>query len=259
MISDKAFVHPNAKIGKNVTIEPFATIYSDVEINDNTWIGPHAVIMDGARIGKNCKIFPAAVISGIPQDLKFAGEHTTAEIGDNTTIREAVTINRGTKSKGKTVIGKNCLIMAYVHVAHDCLVEDKAIIVNSVQIAGEVHIGEWAVIGGSSAIHQFVNIGKHVMVSGGSLVRQDIPPFVTAAHDPLAYVGVNSTGLKRRNFDAQRIHTIQDAYRIIFQNKLNTTQAIQKIKEQIPQNQDIEAIIQFIENSKRGIIKGYNK
>ncbi len=258
MISELAYVHPNAQIGKDVTIEPFSVIHEDVVIGDGTWVASNVAIMDGARIGKNCRIFPGAVISAIPQDLKFAGEITTAEIGDNTTIREAVTVNRGTKSKGKTVVGSNCLLMAYVHIAHDCLIGNNAIIVNSVQIAGEVEVGDWAIIGGSSAVHQFVKIGQHVMISGGSLVRQDVPPFVTAAHEPLAYVGINSIGLRRRNFDVDRINKIKDAYRILFQQKSNISLALEELKK-LEQNQDIKLIIDFVEASTRGLIKGYKK
>ena len=257
MISNLAYIHPDAKIGENVTIEPFATIYGDVVIGDNTWIGPNSVIMDGARIGKGCKIFPGAVISAIPQDLKFNNEKTTVEIGDNTTIREAVTINRGTKSKGKTKVGSNCLLMAYVHVAHDCLIGDKVIIANSVQIAGEVEIDDWAVIGGTTAIHQFVRIGKHTMISGGSLVRQDVPPFVTAAHEPMSYVGLNLIGLKRREFSQERIQKIQEVYRIIFLNNLNTSQALEKIEKEIVEDKDVKEIVDFIKSSTRGFIKGY--
>lgn len=259
MISQLAYINPKAIIGKNVTIEPFATIYGDVVIGDDTWIGPNSTIMDGARIGKNCRIFPGAVISAIPQDLKFIGEKTTAEIGDNTTIREAVTINRGTKSKGKTVVGKNCLLMAYVHIAHDCIIGNNVIIANSVQVAGEVKIEDFVVIGGLSAFHQFVKIGKHAMISGGSLVRQDVPPFITAAHDPLAYVGVNSTGLRRRSFENNRINLIQDTYRILFQTELNRTNALKQIKDEIEMNEDIKSIVDFVENSSRGILKGYTK
>jgi len=257
MISNLAYVHPDAKIGKNVTIEPFASVYGDVVIEEGSWIGSNAVIMDGARIGKNCRIFPTAVIAAIPQDLKFAGEITTAEIGDNTTIRESVTVNRGTKSRGKTVVGNNCLLMAYVHIGHDCVLGDNLIISNSVQIAGEVEIEDYAVIGGSAAVHQFVRIGKHVMVSGGSLVRQDIPPYVTAAHEPLSYVGVNSTGLRRRGFTNEQINSIQDVYRIVFQQKLNTTNAIKKITEELSESEELKEIVTFIKESQRGIIKGY--
>ena len=257
MINKLAYVHQSAKIGQNVTIEPFSTIAADVEIGEGTWIGPNATIMDGARIGRNCRIFPGAVISAIPQDLKFAGEKTTVEIGDNTTIREAVTINRGTITKGKTVIGNNCLLMAYVHIAHDCIVGNRAIIVNAVQVAGEVEIGDWAIIGGSSAIHQFAKIGSHAMISGGSLIRQDVPPFITAAHEPLSFVGVNSVGLKRRNFSSEEITSIQNMYRIIFQEGLNTTNAITKIKSEIPNSESKKIILDFVENSDRGILKGY--
>ena len=257
MINKLAYVSQNAKISKNVTIEPFSTIAGDVEIGEGTWIGPNVTIMDGARIGKNCKIFPGAVISAIPQDLKFVGEKSTAIIGDNTTIREAVTVNRGTVSKGKTIVGNNCLLMAYVHIAHDCVIGNHSIIVNAVQVAGEVEIGEWAIIGGSSAIHQFIKIGCHAMISGGSLVRQDVPPYITAAHEPLSFVGVNSIGLKRRDFSADSISSIQNMYRIIFQDGLNTTNAVAKIMSEIPDSQSKSIIIDFVENSKRGLLKGY--
>lgn len=257
MISKLAYIHPDAKIGKDVVVEPFAAIYGDVEIGNGTWVGPNATIMDGARIGKNCKIFPTAVISAIPQDLKFAGEQTTAEIGENTTIREAVTVNRGTIAKGKTIVGNNCLLMAYVHIAHDCIVGNNVIIANSVQVAGEVNIGDFAVFGGNSAVHQFVKIGAHAMISGGSLVRQDVPPFVTVAHEPLAFVGVNSIGLKRRNFLSEDINAAQDIYRIIFQEGLNTTNALKKIESEILDSQIKKIIVEFVVNSKRGLIKGY--
>ena len=258
MIHKLTDIHPNAKIEKNVVIEAFTTISADVEIGEGTRIGSNVTIMDGARIGKNCKIFPNAVISAIPQDLKFAGEHTIVEIGDNTTIRECVTVNRATASKGKTVVGSNCLLMAYVHVAHDCVIGDNAIIVNSVQIAGEVEVGEWAIIGGTSAVHQFTKIGKHAIISGGSLVKQDVPPYVTAAHEPLAYVGVNSIGLKRRNFTNDDINFIQEIYRLLFQSGLNTSQALEKIEADIKNNLIKSTIVDFIKNSQRGLIKGYH-
>ena len=200
MIHSLAFVQPEAKLDKGVTIEPFSTIASDVEIGKGTWIGPNVTIMDGARIGENCKVFPGAVISAIPQDMKFVGEKTTAGIGDNTTIRECVTINRGTVASGKTVVGKNCLLMAYVHVAHDCFIGNNCILVNNVGLAGEVVVGDWAILAGASIVHQFVHIGKHSIIGGGSKVRIDVPPYITADRDPLAYVGVNSVGLRRRNF-----------------------------------------------------------
>ncbi len=259
MIHPTAIVSPKAKIGENVKIDPYAIVYEDVEIGDGTWIAPHAVIMPGTRIGKNCKIFPSAVIGAIPQDLKFAGEYTTVEIGDNTTIREFVTVNRGTKSKGKTVVGNNVLLMAYVHIAHDCIIKDNVIIVNAVQIAGEVEVDEWAIIGGSSAVHQFVRIGAHAMISGGSLVRQDVPPFTKAAHEPLSYVGINSIGLKRRGFSQEKINHIQDIYRILYLSGLNYKNAIKKILEEIPQTPERDMIVNFIQNSQRGIMKGYTR
>lgn len=256
MISNLAYIHPKANIGKNVTIEPFATIYEDVIIGDNTWIGSNATIMNGARIGQNCRIFPGAVIAAIPQDLKFNGEYSTAEIGDNTTIRECATINRGTAHSGKTVIGSNTLVMAYVHVAHDCFIGNNCILVNAVQMAGHVIMDDYAIVGGTAAIHQFTRIGTHAMVAGGSLVRKDVPPFVKAGREPLSYAGVNSLGLRRRGFSNEQIMLIQDIYRTIFQKGYNTTDAIQKIKQEFLPSQERDLIINFIETSERGIIKG---
>lgn len=252
-----AYIHPDAKIASNVIIEPFVTIDKDVEIGEGTWIGPNATIFEGARIGKNCKIFPGAVISAIPQDLKFQGEKTSVIIGDNTTIREFVTVNRGTNAAKTTNIGNNCLLMAYVHVAHDCVIGNNCILVNGVQVAGEVKIDDWAIVGGTSAIHQFVHIGTHVMVSGGSLVRKDIPPYVKAAHEPLSYVGINSVGLRRRGFANDQISAIQEIYRIIYQKGYNHTQAIEIIETKLPASKERDEIILFIKNSKRGIMKGF--
>ncbi len=252
-----AHIHPDAKIGSGVVIEPFVTIDSNVEIGDGTHIGSNVTILSGARIGKNCTIFPGAVISAIPQDMKFQGEDSLAIIGNNTTIRECVTVNRGTKAKGKTVIGDNCLLMAYVHVAHDCLIGDQVILVNSVQVAGEVIIDDWAIIGGITAIHQFVHIGSHVMISGGSLVGKDIPPYVKAGRDPLSYAGVNSIGLRRRNFNNDQIRDIQNIYRVLFQKGLNYTQALERIEAELPVSKERDEIILFVRNSKRGIMKGY--
>jgi UDP-N-acetylglucosamine acyltransferase len=253
-----AYIHPDAILGENVVIEPFAYIAADVEIGDGTYIGPHAVVLDGARIGKNCRIFSGAVVSGIPQDLKFSGEETSTEIGDNTTIRECVTINRGTVAKGKTVIGSNCLLMAYVHVAHDCKVGDNCILVNNVTLAGEVVVEDWAILGGLTAVHQFVNIGCHVMVSGGSLVRKDIPPYVKAAREPLAYVGINTLGLRRRGFTNEKINEIHDMYRAIYQSNRNNSQAIEYIETTMPSSPERDTIVEFVRNSKRGIMKGYD-
>lgn len=252
-----AYVHPGAKIAKNVVIEPFTTIHNNVEIGEGTWIGSNVTIMEGARIGKNCTIFPGAVISAVPQDLKFGGEETLAIIGDNTTIRECVTINRGTIASGKTVVGENCLIMAYAHVAHDCVIGNNAIIVNGVALGGHVTIGNHAVIGGLSAIHQFITIGDHAMVSGGSLVRKDVPPYTKAAKEPLSYVGINSVGLRRRGFSTEKIREIQNIYRILYQKNYNNTQALTIIEAEMEATHERDEIIQFVRNSSRGIMKGY--
>ncbi|MBE9468365.1 MAG: acyl-ACP--UDP-N-acetylglucosamine O-acyltransferase [Bacteroidetes bacterium] len=252
-----SYIHPEAKIASNVTISPFVTIEKNVEIGEGTWIGPNVTIFEGAHIGKNCKIFPGAVIAAIPQDLKFNGEITTVKIGDNTTIRECVTINRGTVAANETSVGNNCLLMAYVHIAHDCVIGNNCILANVVQVAGEVKINDWAIIGGTAAIHQFVHIGAHVMISGGSLVRKDVPPYVTAAHEPLCYVGVNAIGLRRRKFTVDQVRDIQEIYRIIYQKGHNNAHALEIIETEIPSSVQRDEIIQFIRNSKRGIMKGY--
>jgi len=249
-------IHPEAKIGANVTIEPFSVIHADVEIGEGTWIGSNVTIYPGARIGKNVRIFPGAVISAIPQDLKFGGETTTAEIGDNTTIRECVTVNRGTSDKLKTVIGENCLIMAYVHVAHDCQIGNHCILANAVQLAGHVIMDDYAIIGGSSAVHQFAHIGRHVMISGGSLVRKDVPPFTKAGREPLSYAGINSIGLRRREFNDEQIAEIQETYRYIYQKGLNNQEALVQIELHIPASAYRDEIINFVRDSERGIMKG---
>jgi len=258
MSKDLAYIHPEAKIGKNVKIEAFAWIDKNVEIDDGTWIGPNVTIMEGARIGKNCKIFPGAVVSAIPQDLKFKGEETTAEIGDNTILRECVTVNRGTVSKGKTVIGNNCLLMAYVHIGHDSFLGNNIIISNSTNVAGEIIIDDFAIISGDVQIHQFVHIGGHVMISGGSLVRKDVPPYITVAHEPVSYVGVNSIGLRRRGFSNELIAQIQDIYREVFIKEQNVTQALKYIESKIEQSPERDYILEFVRTSERGIIRGYN-
>lgn len=257
MIHQLAAVDRRAKIGKNVVVEPFTTIAGDVEIGEGTWIGPNVTIMDGARIGKNCRIFPGTVISAIPQDLKFEGENSQVIIGDNTTIRECVTINRGTKALGYTKIGDNCLIMATVHIAHDCVLGDNVIIVNGCAIAGHVEVGDFAVMGGLSAVHQFSKIGKHAMISGGALVRKDVPPYVKVAREPLSYAGINSVGLRRRGFSNEKIFEIQKIYRYIFQAKMNITQAINYIEKEMLPTAERDEILEFIRNSPRGIVKGY--
>lgn len=252
-----AYVHPEAKVADNVVIEPFVSIDKDVVIGEGTRIGSSVTIMPGVRIGKNCRIFPGAVIGAEPQDLKFKGEYSTVEIGDNTTIREYVTINRGTSAKGKTVVGSNCLLMAYVHVAHDCVVGNNVILVNSTQLAGEVVIDDFAILGGMSAVHQFVHVGSHVMISGGSLVRKDVPPFIKAGREPLAYVGINSIGLRRRNFSNEKIREVQEIYRYIYQKGLNISQAVEIIEAEMPASTERDEVLLFIKDSKRGIIRGY--
>ncbi len=257
MISNLAYIHPDAKIGANVTIDPFAYVAGNVVIGDGTWIGPNATILDGARIGKNCKVFPSAVISAIPQDLKFRGEETTAEIGDNTTMRECVTVNRGTKSRGKTVVGNNCLLMAYVHVGHDCVIGNDIILGNGTQVAGEVEIDDWAIVSAHALIHQFERIGAHVMIQGGSKVNKDIPPFIIAAREPITYAGLNIIGLRRRGFDAHKVGEIQEIYRTIYNKGMNVSQAVVHIEENMPQTPERDLILNFIKGSKRGIVREY--
>ena len=252
-----AYVHPAAKIASNVVIDPFVTIDQNVVIGEGTRIGSNVTILEGARIGKNCTICSGAVISGVPQDLKFKGEETVAIIGDNTTIRECVTINRGTASKGKTVVGSNCLIMAYCHVAHDCVIGDNVIMSNSVQAAGEVVIDDNAVIGGGALIHQFTHIGAHVMLQGGSLVNKDIPPYIKAGRLPVSYAGINSIGLRRRGFTNEQISEIQEIYRYLYLSGLNNSDAIDRIEAELPASKERDEIIMFVRNSKRGIIRGY--
>ena len=257
MIHHLAFVHEGAKIGENVIIDPFVAISKDVVIGDNTHVYSHAVILDGARIGNNCTVFPGAVISGIPQDLKYKGEETVARIGDFTTVRECVTINRGTASKGETVVGNNCLLMAYSHVAHDCKIGDNIIIGNATQLAGEVEIDDWAILSGGTLVHQFCRIGSHVMIQGGSRIGKDIPPFVTAGREPLCYCGINSIGLRRRGYTNEEIHEIQDIYRYLYLSGMNTSNALEKIEEELPATKYRECIVNFVKSSERGILKGY--
>lgn len=258
MIDTLARVHPDAKIGKDVTIEAFAFIAGDVVIGDGCWIGPGAVVLDGARIGKNCKIHTAAVIAGLPQDLKFKGEYTTLEMGDNNTVRECATLNRGTASRGKTVIGDNNLLMAYVHIGHDCVVGSNCVLANRTSLGGEVEIGDWAILGGHSAVHQFCRIGSHAMTGGGSLVGKDIPPFVKAGHNPISFIGANFIGLRRRGFTSKQVADIQDIFRIIFQSGMMYTKACETVEREIPQSEERDEILNFIRSSKRGILKPYN-
>ena len=252
-----SYIHPNAKIGTTATIEPFCYIAENVEIGEGTWIGPHVTILDYVKIGKNCKIFPGAVIGAIPQDLKFAGEISRVEIGDNTTIRECATVNRGTAFSGKalTKIGNNCMIMSYVHVAHDCRIGDNVILVSYVGIAGETNVDDYAIIGGHSAAHQFSNIGAHAMVSGSSSIFKDVPPYVLAGHRPLAFYNLNIVGLRRRGFSNDQIQQISDIYRVIYKSGLNVSDACDKVEAEFEETNEKRAIVDFIRSSKRGIIK----
>ena len=255
-MSLQANIHENAKLGEGTIVEAFATIYDDVVIGKNCWIGPNAVIMAGTRIGDNCKVFPGAVVGAIPQDLKFDGEYTTTEIGNNVTIRECVTINRGTKDRDKTEVGDNCLLMAYVHLAHDCKVGNNCVIANAVNIAGHVTIGDWVIIEGMAAIQQFVSIGDHSFIAGGSMVRKNVPPFVKAAREPVSYVGVNSIGLRRRGYSDQQIINIEDIYRIIYVQNSNMTTAMKIVDLELPITDEKNKILSFIKNSTKGIMRG---
>lgn len=250
-----AFVHPEAKLGENVIVEPFAYVDANTEIGDGTRVMTQATILSGARIGKNCVIFPHATIAGIPQDLKFQGEETTAIIGDNTTIRECATVNRGTASKGYTKVGSNCLIMAYSHVAHDCELKDYVILGNTTQLAGEIEIDDFAIVSGGSLAHQFTKIGRHVMIQGGSKIAKDIPPFVMVGREPISYVGLNIVGLRRRGFTSERINGIQEIYRTLYLSGYNISQAVERIEQDLPTSEDRDLILDFVRSSSRGIVR----
>ena len=257
-MSDKLYyIHPDAKVGNKVVIEPFVYIGKNVTINDGCWIGPGAILLEGSQIGKDCQIFPGAVIGGIPQDLKFAGEDTITVIGDNTTIREYATINRGTKAREVTRIGKNCLIQSYSHVAHDCQLGNYVILGSHAGLAGEVEANDHAIISPYSVVHQFVHIGTHSFVQATGKVTKDVPPYILAGREPLSYTGINSIGLRRRNFKNETIYEIQEIYRIIYQRGLNISDAIEFVEANLPASTERDTIILFIRNSKRGIIKGY--
>ncbi|MDQ3682510.1 MAG: acyl-ACP--UDP-N-acetylglucosamine O-acyltransferase [Bacteroidota bacterium] len=259
MISPLASLHQGAKLGNNITIEPFAVVHENVTIGDDTIIMSHAVLMPFTRIGRNCKIFPSAVIGCIPQDLKFAGEETTVEIGDDTTIREFVTINRGTKDKWKTVIGSSSLVMAYAHVAHDCTIGNHVILANGVQLAGHVDIGDYAIIGGLAGAHQFTRIGAHTYIAGHTVIRKDVPPYIKAAREPMSYMGLNIVGLQRRKFPSDQIDVLSKIYHILFVANHSTSTAIKLINEQVSDGELKNEILQFVQNSKIGIIKRYTK
>lgn len=256
MISPLAHIHPEAKLGKNVEVGPFVYIDKDVVIGDDTKIMPNATILSGSRIGKNNTIFPGAVIGAIPQDLKFKGEVTTAEVGDNNIIRENVTINRGTAAKNKTIVGNDNLLMEGVHVAHDAIVGNGCIIGNSTKLAGEIIIDDFAIISASVLMHQFCRVGGYVMIQGGCRFSQDIPPYIIAGREPIVYAGVNIIGLRRRGIANETIQNIQNTYRIIYQSGLNRTDALARIEVEIPMSEEIKYIVDFIRSSERGIIKG---
>ncbi len=250
-------VHPEARIGKNVTIGPFTYIDKNVTIGDNSWIGPNVTIFEGSRIGSDCRIFPGAVIGGIPQDLKFKGEPSEVFIGDHTTIREYVTVNRGTAYAQKTAIGSHCLLMAYVHVAHDCIIGDHVILANNVNLAGHVEIEDWAILEGLVAVQQFIKIGMHSFIAGGSLVRKNVPPYVKAAREPLSYAGVNTVGLRRRNFSTEQINQIQEIYRFVFVKGYNVSHAIEIIETTLSETEERENILHFIKAADPGIMRGF--
>lgn len=259
MISPLASIHPNAQIGTDVTIDPFAVIHDNVVVGDNTHIMSNVVILPFSRIGQGCTIFPGAVIGAVPQDLKFIGEETTAEIGDFTTIRECVTVNRGTKDKFKTVIGKHCLLMAYAHVAHDCVVGDHVILANAVQLAGHVEVGDYAIIGGLAGAHQFTRIGAHTYIAGHTVIRKDVPPYVKAAREPMSYAGLNIVGLQRRAFSPEKIEAISQIYHLLFVGNHSMSSAVERIKAEVPDCEVKDEILQFVQTSKTGVIKRYAK
>ncbi|GAB5418174.1 MAG: acyl-ACP--UDP-N-acetylglucosamine O-acyltransferase [Crocinitomicaceae bacterium] len=256
MINELASISPDAKLGKNVTVEAFSTVYEDVTIGEGTVIHPNVTIYSGTTIGKNCEIFPGAVVGVRPQDLKFKGEETTVEIGDNTVIRECVTIHRGTSDRMKTVVGSNCLLMTYVHVAHDCFIGDNVILASYVGLSGHVTIEDHAILEGTAVVQQFVGIGAHSFIGGGSLVRKDVPPFVKAAREPLGFAGVNSIGLRRRGFSDEKVKEIEDVYRILYVMNNNISKGVEAVKEQVPESPTRDQILNFIAQSDKGIIRG---
>lgn len=253
-----ATVSPNAKLGENVEVGPYAFIDDHVEIGDNCKIHPHATIYPYVKMGSDCQVFPGAVVGAVPQDLKFDGEITYVEIGNRVTIRECATINRGTKASGKGVtrVGDDTLIMSYVHIAHDCRVGNHCILVSYVGIAGETDVDDWAIIGGNSSVHQFSHIGTHAMVGGCSAVNKDIPPYAICGRTPLCFAGINIVGLRRRGFDSDMIRNIKDIYDTIYFQGLNFADGCAKVEAGFPQTKERDIILDFIRNSKRGIVRG---
>lgn len=259
MIHPNTSISPDARLGKNVTIGPFTCIESDVEIGANTWIGSNVTIYEGARIGSDCRIFPGAVISAIPQDLKYQGEKTQTLIGNNTTIRECVTINKGTSALGRTEVGSNCLLMAYVHVAHDCMLGNHVILANSVNLAGHVTVEDWAILEGFVGVSQFIRIGAHSFIAGQSGARKNVPPFVKAAREPMSYAGVNSVGLTRRGYTKEVIDEIQDIYRTVFQRGFGVSRALEIVESDFTSSAHRDQILDFIRSSEKGIIRGISR
>lgn len=253
------FIDPKARIGNNVSIGPFTSIHGDVEIGDNCWIGSNVTIYGGARIGAHSKIFPGAVISAIPQDLKYQGENTLTVIGSHTTIRECVTINKGTAALGRTEVGSHCLLMAYVHVAHDCILGNHVILANSVNLAGHVIVDDWAILEGYVGVSQFIRIGEHSFIAGQSGARKNVPPYVKAAREPMSYAGVNSVGLARRGVGKEVIDEIQDIYRTIFQKGYRTSRALELVESDFSPSAHRDLILDFIRSSDKGIIRGLSR
>jgi UDP-N-acetylglucosamine acyltransferase len=256
-IDQHAVVSPKASLGENVHVGPFAIIEDDVSIGDGTWIGAHAVVHNGARLGRECKIHQAAAVGGPPQDLKYKGEPTVLEVGDRAVVREFVTLNRGTVETGKTVIGNDCLFMAYAHVGHDCVVGENAILANCVALGGHVTLGKWVIIGGLTPVHQFCHVGDHVMIGGGFRVTKDVPPYILAGDAPLMFERLNTIGLRRRGFSAHSIELLEKTYRLLYRSNLNVTQAVARIKEEVEQTPEVQNVLKFIAGSERGIIPGH--
>jgi UDP-N-acetylglucosamine acyltransferase len=258
MINNLASISADSTIGENVFIGPFTTIHEDVVIGEGTKIHSNVSIYPGTRIGKNCEIFPGAVIGVIPQDLKFDGEYTTVEIGDNTTIRECVTIHRGTKDRMSTKIGSNCLLMTYVHVAHDCLIGNNVILASYVGLSGHVTIDDYAILEGTVVAQQFVHVGAHAFIGGASLIRKDVPPYIKAAREPLTFAGVNSVGIRRRGFSDDQVREIEDIYRILYVQNNNVSKGKVAVLDTLPESTLRSQILDFIEASDKGIIRGLN-
>ncbi|HTY37042.1 MAG TPA: acyl-ACP--UDP-N-acetylglucosamine O-acyltransferase [Bacteroidota bacterium] len=256
-IDAHAVVSPKAAIGDGVQVGPYAVVEDDVVIGNGTTIGAHAVIHSGSRIGRECRIHSLASIGDLPQDLKFKGEPTTLELGDNCVVREFVTLNRATAETGRTIIGNNCLFMAYSHVGHDCVVGDNAILANCCALGGHVHLGNWVILGGLTPVHQFCHVGDHAMIGGGFRVVKDVPPYILAGSDPLIFERLNIIGLRRRGFSEKTVDLLDKTYRLIYRSSLNVSQAVARVREEIEMIPEVEAVLSFIASSKRGIISGY--